>query len=145
MDPLSVTASVVGLISAAAGLVSTLHNLGTAIKDAPHLIQAAASELNDITLVLRGLQKYIDGKANASVQRLSLITVEHITATLTGCVITYSDLDALLKSLHPNTADVLRVWDRALWLIKKDEVNALIGRLQNHKSTLGLMLNILQW
>lgn len=143
MDPLSVAASVVGLISAGAQLVPMFYNLGSAIKDAPHHAQVAVSELGDITILLIQLQKYIDGRAQASIQRLNLITVEHITASLTDCVITFSELDAVLKSMHVDQG--LKAWDRAMWFMKKDEVGSLISRLQNHKSSFTLMLNIIQW
>ena len=143
MDPLSVAGGVVGLIAAGAQLIPQLYNLSTAIKDAPQQANVAVSELGAITIVLTQLQKYIDGQAQASIQRLNLITVEHITATLTECVMTYSELDAVLKSLHADKG--LNAWDRAIWFMKKDEVGQLIGRLQNHKGTFGLMLNIIQW
>ena len=124
-------------------MLPVLHHLSIAIKDAPHLTQVAANELKDITLLLGQLQTYIVGKAKASLERLSLITVEHITTTLTSCVLTYSELDALLKSPRVNKG--LGAWDRARWLLKKDEMYTLISRLQNHRSMLGLMLNVPQW
>ena len=142
-DPLSVAASIVGLVSAGAQMITILYNVGSAIKDAPDLTRAASNEIADITVVLQQLQAYVMGKARASIQRLNLITVEHITATLTGCVVTYSELDAVLKSLNAETG--MRAWDRGMWYLKKDKVNDILLRLQNHKSTLGLMLNILQW
>lgn len=120
-----------------------LYNIGTSIKDAPQLTHEAADELANITIVLQQLNTYVSGKAQASIQRLNLITVEHITATLTGCVVTYSDLDAALTSLHVDTG--MRAWDRGMWCVKKDRVNDIVRRLQNHKMTLALMLNILQW
>lgn len=143
MDPLSVTASVVGLLATTTKLVPQLYSLGTIIKDAPRLAQAAATELEAIAFVLTPLQTYIDGYAQASVARLSLITVEHITATLTGCVLTYSELDAVLKSMRSNTK--MTAWDRTKWYVKSDEVQPLITRLQGHKASFTLMLNIVQW
>jgi hypothetical protein len=143
MEPLSVAGSIVGLISAGAQLAPMFCNLASAVKDAPQQAQAAVSEVNGITMVLKQLQKYIDGTSQASVQRLSLIHVEHVTATLTECVMTYSELDALLKALHVDQG--LNAWDRALWLLKRENIEKLVGRLQNHKSTLGLMLQIIQW
>ena len=143
MDPLSVAASVVGLVSAAAQFIPLLYNLSSAIKDAPRLTNAAVFELNDIRHVLLQLQRYIDGKTQASRSRLSLITVEHITASLSGCVMTFSELDTVLKSLHAGSD--MTVWDRGMWIVKKDKVNAVVGRLQDHKSSFSLMLNIIQW
>ena len=142
-EPLSVATSIVGLITAGAKITMTLYTLGTSIQDAPKLTQAAAEELTNITIVLQQLQTYVLGKAQASIHRLNLITVEHITATLTSCVVTYSELDLVLKSLHVDTG--LRAWDRGKWYLKKDQVMEIVQRLQNHKATLALMLNILQW
>jgi len=142
-EPLSVATSVVVLITAGAHLITTLYSLRSAIKDAPQLANAAADELANITMVLQKLHQYISGKAKASIQRLSLITVEHITATLTSCVVTYSELDVVLASLHLDVG--LRAWDRGMWYLEKTKVNEIVQRLQNHKASLALMLNILQW
>lgn len=143
MDPLSVAASVAGLISLAGQLVPALYNLGSTLKDANADAQAAASEIAGMSIVLQGLQAYIMGRSRASPQRLQLITVEHITASLTACVITYSELDVVLKALHVESG--LRVWDRAVWFLKQEKVDDLIRRIQNHKLTFTCMLNILQW
>ena len=45
-------------------------------------------------------------------------------------VMTFSELDEILKSLHADHG--LSVWDRAVWLLKKDDINRVIVRLQNH-------------
>jgi hypothetical protein len=85
MDPLSVAASVVGLISLANQLAPALLNLGSAVKEAKNDAQAAAAEVAGMSIVLQGLQAYIMGRSRANPQRLRLITVEHITASLTAC------------------------------------------------------------
>ncbi|KAK5128245.1 hypothetical protein LTR85_002912 [Meristemomyces frigidus] len=141
-DPLTIATSVVGLINGGASMITTLYNIGSAIKDAPHLTRAVADELANITIVLQQLQTYVLGKAQASIQRLNLITIEHITATISGCVLTYSELDGVLKSLNAESG--IGAWDRGMWYLKKTKVYEIVQRLQNHKGTLGLMLNIIQ-
>ncbi|KAK5734230.1 GTPase activating protein (GAP) for Rho1p [Elasticomyces elasticus] len=141
-EPITVVASVAGLISSASTMIPILYNVGTSIRDAPQLTKEVAGELANITVVLQQLFAYISGKARASIERLNLITVEHITATLTDCVVTYSDLDAVLKSLRVDSG--MRAWDRGMWYIKKGRVGEIVQKLQNHKASLGLMLNILQ-
>lgn len=112
MDPLSVAASVAGLVSLAGRLVPALYNLSSAVKEANKDAQAAALEVAGMSVVLQGLQTYIIGQSQAAPQRLRLITVEHITASLTACVLTYSELDAVLEALHANLG--LQAWDRAV-------------------------------
>ncbi|KAK5700674.1 GTPase activating protein (GAP) for Rho1p [Elasticomyces elasticus] len=141
-EPITVAASVDGLISSASTMIPILYNVGTSIRDAPQLTKEVAGELANITVVLQQLFAYISGKARASIDRLNLITVEHITATLTDCVVTYSDLDEVLKSLRVDSG--MRAWDRGMWYIKKGRVGEIVQKLQNHKASLGLMLNILQ-
>jgi hypothetical protein len=143
MDPLSVAASVAGLVSLAGQLVPTLYNLGLTVKEANKDAQAAAVEVAAMSVVLQGLQGYIIGRSKANPRRLQLITVEHITASLTACVFTYSELDAVLKDLHADTR--LKAWDRAIWFIKRDSIQDLVSKIQNHKLTFSCMLNILQW
>jgi hypothetical protein len=143
MDPLSVAASVVGLISLANQLAPALLNLGSAVKEAKNDAQAAAAEVTGMCIVLQGLQAYIMGRSRTNPQRLRLITVEHITASLTACVFTYSELDAILRALHTNSG--LGVRDHAVWLLKRESIQSLISRIQNHKMTFTCMLNILQW
>ncbi|KAK5722215.1 GTPase activating protein (GAP) for Rho1p [Elasticomyces elasticus] len=141
-EPITVAALVAGLISSASTMIPILYNVGTSIRDAPQLTKEVAGELANITVVLQQLFAYISGKARASIERLNLITVEHITATLTDCVVTYSDLDAVLKSLRVDSG--MRAWDRGMWYIKKGRVGEIVQKLQNHKASLALMLNILQ-
>lgn len=136
-------ASVAGLISLAGQLVPTLYTFGSAIKEAKKDAQAAAREVANMSIVLQGLQTYLVGRSRANPQRLRLITVEHITASLTACVFTYSELDAVLKSLRVDSG--LKPWDRAVWFMKRDSIQNLVSSLQSHKLTFTCMLNILQW
>jgi hypothetical protein len=140
MDPLSVAASVAGLVSLAGQLVPTLYNLGLTVKEANKDAHAAAVEVTAMSVVLQGLQGYIIGRSKAHPRRLQLITVEHITASLTACVFTYSELDAALKELHADTG--LKAWDRAMWFIKRDSIQDLVSKIQGHKLTFSCMLNI---
>lgn len=143
MDPLSVAASVAGLIQLTSKLVPALYNLGLAITEANKDAQAAATEVAGMSVVLQGLQTYILGRLHANPERLRLITVEQITASLTACVLTYSELDETLQALHADSG--LKVWERAVWSIKRDSIQKLVTSIQNHKMTFACMLNILQW
>jgi hypothetical protein len=62
---------------------------------------------------------------------------------LTVKEVIYSELDAVLKDLHADTG--LKAWDRAIWFIKRDSIQDLVLKIQNHKLTFSCMLNILQW
>jgi hypothetical protein len=138
-----VNASVAGLISQAGQLVPALYDLGSVVREADKDAQSAAVEVAGMSVVLQGLQKYITGRSRANPQRLRLITVEHITASLTACVFTYSELDEVLKTLNADTG--LKPLNQTDRLTKRDSIQSLVLRMQSHKLTFTCMLNILQW
>ncbi|KAI9708111.1 MAG: hypothetical protein M1820_004315 [Bogoriella megaspora] len=98
--------------------------------------------MSSITAALGQLQGCLLGTANTSSSRTSLIMLEQVLATLTGCVTTYSELESIMDEIGVGTE--MRVFDRAMWLSKESSVLSVLQRLQNHKGSLTLMLTILQ-
>jgi hypothetical protein len=99
MDPLSVAASVFGLLGAGAKISSLLFTVVSNVRDAPSSAQNLLWEMTDISTALSLLQAYLDGRTQPPSERGALILLEHVLATLTGCVTTYSDLQAVLNDL----------------------------------------------
>jgi len=92
MDPLSVTASVIALLGAGGKIISLLLQVA-AIADAPALAIVTMAEMTDISTALRHIQDFVNGSIKVPVERQQHILLEHLVATLTGCLITYSELD----------------------------------------------------
>lgn len=145
MDPLSVTASVVGLVLAADQVKSILLQLINGLNDPPNLTRNVMDEIHSITSVICSLQKFLPDEARASESRSrkGLIHVDHLIITLTGCVRTFSDLQKEISDLK--SGDGMNALDRFKWARKEDIIIQILRRLQEHKSSLALMLNILQW
>jgi hypothetical protein len=142
MDPLSILASVAGLLIAAGTISSTLNNIRSSAGKAEQTIDQVASEVNDLRTCLSALQDFLVGLARAPRQRMALIQLDQLVAVLTEAVLTFSELEALVLPFQ----DVhLRTGDRLRWLWKEDSVSPILQRLQRHKSSLSLMLNIVQW
>lgn len=143
MDPLSVSASVVGLLGAGAKITSCLWTFATNARDAPQLARHLVFEVADITAALGSLQAYVCGQAQAPGERGALILLEHVLTTLTGCVTTFSDLQSLMDQL--NLSPDMGTIDKMKWARQESNITAIVQRLQNHKSSLTLMLTVLQW
>lgn len=143
MDPLSVSASVVGLLGAGAKITSCLWTFATNARDAPQLARHLVFEVADITAALGSLQAYVCGQAQAPGERGALILLEHVLTTLTGCVTTFSDLQTLMDQL--NLSPDMGTIDKMKWARQESNIAAIVQRLQNHKSSLTLMLTVLQW
>ena len=69
-----------------------------------------------------------------------MLKVEQVVTILSGCVLTFSELEKLLDELKIGSFEVL---DCLKWANKERAILALIQRLQNHKASLSLILNTL--
>jgi hypothetical protein len=143
MDPLGVLASVVGLLTAAGTVSSILNTIRSNINDAPRLVDKVLSEVNDVEVSLSAVHKFLLGMSSAPRRRIALIQLDQLIATLTSAVLTFSELEALVIPLAVRSE--MSIMERAKWAWKEDRVSSIVQRLQHHKSSLSLMLNIVQW
>ncbi|KAF3201557.1 hypothetical protein TWF679_011301 [Orbilia oligospora] len=142
MEALGIAASIVGLLAAGAKLIPWLVNIADKVADAPISVKAVSSELKETIIILEAIQLYVLDRQAVTENRRALILLEHISVTLTGFVLTYSDLERHVDFVQPDKE--ISVFDRSKWLLKEKEILDVIRRLQNHKSSLSTMLNILQ-
>lgn len=144
MDPLSVAASVAGLLMAGAQISSTLQNFISAPSSAPSFAQNIRDELHDFGVVLSHLQLFLLGSVSPSHSGASVIDVDQLKITLTGCVFTFSELEKEVYNLGARDNARMGVRDRFRWAWSEPTIVQLIQRIQNHKLSLTLMLTILR-
>lgn len=142
MDPLSVSASVTGLIMAGSQIASLIQRL----YDAPSIALAVETETSHFVVVLSQLQPFLTGQRTtiAHPSRTSLVEVQQIQIILTGSVLTLSELQAAVGAIcHGSTSISLR--DRIKWVMAESNIAQLIQRVRDHKSSLTLLLTLLTW
>ena len=139
-DPLSIAAGVVGVVTAAAQISSILIKFTKSTIKAPQQAQIVLAEVNDIEGILSQLQSYLLGMESPDRSRATLLKLDTVVTVVSGCVLTFSELEKLLDELKKENLDVL---DCLKWARKEVEIAILVQRLQNHKASLALMLNIL--
>jgi hypothetical protein len=143
MDPLSVAASVAGLLSVGGKLSGSLLSLITKCRDVPHLLQSLFQEITDTSAAICRLQIYVAGSCKVATSRASMILLQHIVTALTGCVTTFSDLQRIMNDL--NMDPEMGIFDQLKWVRYEKSIKSVVQRLQNQKLSLTLMLNIIQW
>jgi hypothetical protein len=143
MDPLSIVASVAGLLMAAGTLTSTLSTIRSTVSNARLSIDQIASEVNDVRTSLSAVQKFLLGLSSAPRRRVALIQLDQLLATLTDAVLTFSELEDLVSPFA--TGSDLSITERVKWAWKEEKVLPILQRLQRHKSSFSVMLNIVQW
>ncbi|OCK91156.1 uncharacterized protein K441DRAFT_665166 [Cenococcum geophilum 1.58] len=142
MDPLSVAASVIALLGAGGKIVSLLSKV-TTIADAPALATDTLMGMTDISTALRQIGDFVNGAIKVPAERQKYIRLDYLLATLTGCLTTYSELEAIIDSLKIGLSGI-SVFDRVKWSVKEASIKTIVQRLEIYKSSLNLMLSIMQ-
>jgi len=144
MDPLDVATSLVGLLGSAGNVAALLLALRKGISEAPQMMDQMISQVGELQISLSAVQSFLLGISSASRGRISMIRVEQLVAILTEAVLTFSELEALVTSIIQDKGR-LPIMSRLLSLWKEDVVTSIMLRMERHKSSLSLMLNIAQW
>jgi hypothetical protein len=82
MDPLSVMASVVGLLTAAGNMSSILSTFVSGMKDVPRHIDHVLSEVKEMEIFLSAIQKFLLGITSALGCRTALIELDQLIVTV---------------------------------------------------------------
>ena len=143
MDPISASASVIGLLGAAAKVSEVLFKFIRSVKEAPKLAQYVLIEISDVSACLNQLQRYLQGTLSTSTSQEQLLMVEQLVVTLSNCVLVFSELEETVDSLKP--VEPMQPWRLAQWLLKEQAISALMARMQQSKLSLSLMLTTLTW
>jgi hypothetical protein len=140
MDPLSVSASVVGLLMATAKVCTLLDNLSSAY-ECPTTIQDSRTEVRHAELALKSLQRCLQRLDLVNPLRAALIQIDELRVVLSDAMLAFSEFENLLGGL--NSMARMRVaiaWGR--FSKKIDEHRA---KIQRYIASLNMMLGILQW
>ncbi|KAL8822350.1 MAG: hypothetical protein Q9191_006915 [Dirinaria sp. TL-2023a] len=141
MEPLSIGASVVGLLAAAAKVSKTLTTFINRTHKAPKLAENVLIQVCDIRTALTQLQTFINDTTTANPSRKRMLMLDQIVVTMTQCVSVFSDLEAIVNSL--NTEDPKLIWARVAWTRQESQITTLLERLQWSKTSLNLMVSTL--
>ncbi|KAK8114915.1 rho GTPase activator Rga- variant, partial [Apiospora kogelbergensis] len=139
MDPLSVTASVAGLLSAAAKIYSLLDAIASA-KNAPKTIRNAQAEVRQFELTLRSLRRYLWQLELVDTRRRDLICLDEIIVPLADAMLELSEFEKLLDKL--TNLNTLRSF--VTWFSYYKTVEEHLARITRQKTSLVMILNIIQ-
>ena len=140
-EPLSVAAGVVGLLAAAAQVSLILTDIVSKTRHAPRECQRTRTDVENIRNVLVQLQLYTTGAKQAPRSNRALIMVDQVAATLASCILTFDELKMFVEGLQRESS--IGILDRLRWVTKKSDFEDYQSRLEIHKSSLTLMLSIL--
>ena len=145
MDSLSISASVAGLLALSGTIVSVLIKLQQNIDDAPDSIQSTLGIAEETGFVLQSARNLLTSLYHLNPARRRLIEIDHLIIVVTTYTITLTKLQSLIFPFDYDASSAASAWLRMKWLAKEDEISAVVNQLEGHKSSLSLLVNILQW
>jgi hypothetical protein len=134
-----VVASITGIL-AAVGKVSGI--LGQ-IRDAPSSMLSILTEVNHIKIVFTAFQGFLNRTNRISGLRAALIQLDDVVVILTQTVLVLSELQTVIAPL--SSTGRLSSWQRLNWSRHEAAARRLLSQLQRHKTSLSLLLQIIQW
>lgn len=143
MDPLSIIASITGILAAAAKVTNVISDFVRKEKDAPQSMRSVLAELSDLTVCLVSLQPFINGVKTASRERMSAISVEQIITISTSLVLNMNELEKLVDSF--GLIESLSITCRMRWVKNEDKLTGIIDRVRASQNSLNLVLTIFNW
>ena len=145
MDGISVAASILGLVGAAAKVTVYLNALVTSVKMAPKLAQSVLLEVSDVSICLSQLQQLLLGMEMGSKSQERLIAIQQLIVVLSNCVSIFSELEEILEPLYLTASVPMSKTKIARWLYREQSISTLLIRLQASKQSLTLIVTTLNW
>lgn len=140
MDPLSVAASVAGLMSLTLEVLRRVESFYQAAKEAPNRIRDVQEELS---LMHSALQQLSSLLASAEMKTSSFALSSVLTTALTSCGQSIESISAKLQ--RPKQGSLARVKEALRWPFNEDEILRMLETLRRHTSTFQFSLTIESW
>jgi hypothetical protein len=132
MDPLSLTASVVGMASAGVSVSTALFDLIAAYRSAPRDIAEIARRVSDLSLVLDQLAIVL--KEGRQIYRRKLL--RSVDSTIQRIDGVHAEIGQLVDSGNGSLA-------RVRWVFRRVKTTQLLFKIEAHKSTLQIITTTL--
>jgi hypothetical protein len=139
---LETAAAIIGILAAAGTAVEILAPVVTAFGEAAKNAAAVLTEITHMRIILSALHEYLKDLSTSPRRRKELIQLDQLVATLTHGVLLFDELESLVERLSKGRDGGP---SRLLWARNDSKFASIKSRMQCFKSSITIMLNILQW
>lgn len=142
MDPLSVAASVAGLMTLSIEVVHVISDYYKSTKNAPRDVQEIKNELESLSIILERLELVLRSD-KIRYNSFSFDTSSVLTTALNSCEQKIREISSKLKP--PKDSSASRVWERLKWPFSEKEVQKLLEILRRCILTFQFSLTVEGW
>lgn len=140
MDPLSITASAIALGTLVQATLVSLNSLARDYKAFSKELDTLGAELQSLSLVIKSLEKYIEGKSTLTAP----LDDKHLISALNACYPTLKAIKATCKEIRRSASQgsINKLKVGFFWSSTRTELQEMRSSLESHKSTLLLSLQL---
>ncbi|KAK7698079.1 Actin-related protein 3 [Diaporthe eres] len=140
MDPLSIVASLAGVLAFAAQSTRSLTTLVTEIKDAPKDITDLRVELESLSMLLQSAQTLT---TNYPLRREEAVIAQTLTQCTTWCQESMQDLRVIITPFAEAGGARRSPMRMISWIMHKEEVRNSTAKLRDRKASFNLAVSVL--
>ncbi|KAF3176743.1 hypothetical protein TWF751_003068 [Orbilia oligospora] len=143
MTTVGIVAAVVGIITGGGKAVKWLCGTIETIGDAPDSMITVMTKMQETVSIVNGLHQLLSSKSATDSAKPLLISVEQLENTIIGIMLCFSKLEKKMKFARDIENGNTKGLVRAKWLYHEKAIKELIERLNSHKISLSMMLQLL--
>lgn len=143
MEPLSVAASIIGILATSAKIVTVVTDLVRREKDTPQSLHRVLTEVSELNTCLAQLAPFIQGAKSTDRGRKDTISLEQVVVINTSLVLNMSELDKTLDSY--NLGDKISKFNRMRWIMDETKILEILNSVRASKASLNLILTLFTW
>jgi hypothetical protein len=143
-DPLSIAASVTGLLSVAGKTCTIISGFISSVADVPNSARTALAAVEEMRMVLTSVRQVMDRLSRLPRNRKEMIHVRHLVITFRESIRSFSELEAIVNPAAGADGRSSK-WDRLKWILEEEKILHSVQRLELHKTSLSVIISILQW
>lgn len=145
MDPLSVTACIIGLVTTGAHLSKKLNEIIQGFRSAPEQLKALNDNLTGLCSILQRLEKLVNGNDD-SLAPLPPDSVADLKGVLDSCMKVFIQLEAIFQKYSTSGSGLSRgfssMWKQWRWSMDEKEIVRIKSEMEVHKATLNVALTL---
>lgn len=125
-DPLSIAASVVGLVSVAGKINAAITSFVFGIADVPESAQAALTAVDAMRLTLVSVRQLMTKLSQMPRERKEMIHVNHLVVLFREAILSLSELEAIICPTSARVGEKTWTWDTVKWLLEEKRITAAV-------------------
>lgn len=142
-DPLSIAASVAGLLTLAGSLYKQISIFTNGIQGVPQSAFALQLSVFEVRLALDSISGLMDSFLDVPPRRRAMVQIDHLVICLTQLVLVFDELEDFVRT-WPEDIQFSR-WKRWRFFAQDEKMTRLNSKIQQQKTSINLVLNVLQW